>query len=172
MFGFVKKLLFSRQLKFEDGSIKLLGQEMAITPVVLFTTMTTKLKAAYPKEYGKIIYDISEEVGEKYSRALKNKFGMSPKKIAEWDMNTLAMAGLGKGEFIKTDYEKKKSLIRVRNSPMVKSLKPSKTPVDFLIAGYIGGSAKVIFNSKKIKCRETECQATGKRACIFEVFEE
>jgi len=171
MFGFIKKLLFSRQLKFEEGSIKLLEQDVSITPVILFVAMFKELKKSQPESYGKTIYDISVEVGKKYSEILKRKYGMNSQKIAEWDMNTLSMAGLGKGEFLKLDFKKKISIIRVQNSPISKLMAPSKTPVDFVIAGYIAGSAKMIFNSAKMECREIKCQAMGKNECIFEVFE-
>jgi hypothetical protein len=39
MFDIIKKLLFSRQLSFEEGEIKLLGQSVTMFPVELYIEM-------------------------------------------------------------------------------------------------------------------------------------
>ena len=97
---------------------------------------------------------------------------MKPSETVTWDLNTLSLAGLGKGEVIDYDAKNKKAVIKVINSPIAKKLKfKGKEPVDMAIAGYIGGSATVIFNSEKMHCKEVKCEAIGHPHCIFEVYE-
>jgi predicted hydrocarbon binding protein len=119
----------------------------------------------------KIIYNITREVGRTYSNILKKKYGMTPQKLAEWDVNTLELSGLGKCKVILYDVKNRKSILRVFNSIMAKRLKPSKEPVDIFIAGYIAGSASVAFNSDKVVCEEIACEAMGHPYCEFHVAE-
>lgn len=171
MFDVIKKLLFARQLSFEEGEIKLLGQNVVMTPVTIFMELYNYLKKNEPKRYGDILYNITKEVARKYDIVLKEKYGMNPYKLAEWDVNTLGLAGLGKGELAKFDLKNKECIVRVVNSPIARQLKPAKIPIDFVIAGYIGGSGIVVFNSEKIICKEVTCEAMGHRYCEFHVFE-
>ena len=171
MFDVMKKLLFARQLEFEEGEIKLLGQNVVMTPVTIFMEMYNYLKKSKPKKYGSILYSITQEVSRKYDIVLKEKYKMTPQQLAEWDVNTLALAGLGKGVIIKFDVKNKICIIKVTNSTIAKMLRPSKIPIDFVIAGYIGGSGMVAFNSKKIICKEVRCEAMGHPFCEFHVFE-
>ena len=169
MFGVVKKLLLAREISFEEGQIKLLGQSITMTPTIMFIKLLKEMKKIRPDDYGDFIYSIAKEVGYTYSKAIKDKYGMDPQKQAEWDLNTLGLSGWGKGELIKFDVEKKKAIVRVTNSPVVKELRPSKEPVDFIIAGYIGGSGAAAFKDKTIECKEVQCQAMGNPVCMFEV---
>lgn len=171
MFGTIKKLLFAKQLKFEEGEIDLLGQPIVMFPVILFVEMIKDLKKHNPENYKEIIYEICDEVGRYYSKELKKRYGLSEKKLIEWDMNTLAFAGFGKGKMIKLDLVKKTARIIVENASIGKRLRPSKEPTDYVIAGLIGGSGKIIFNSKKITCKETKCISMGDKYCVFEVYE-
>lgn len=171
MFDVIKKLLFSRQLVFEKGEIKLLGQSVTMIPVTLYVEMFKELKKVDPKKYGKIIYNISREVGKEYTKTLKEKYKMETQELAKWDVNTLELAGLGKGNVVSFDTKIKKSIIRVNNSPIAQELRPQKKPVDFVIAGYIAGSASIAMNSNKIHCRETKCEAKGDSFCLFEIYE-
>ena len=171
MFDVIKKLLFARQLSLEEGEIKLLGQNVTMLPIALFIQMYKELKTIQPKKYKKIIYNITKETGKEYSITLKKKYGMNAKKLIEWDINTLALAGLGKGELINLDLKNKKSMIRVFNSTVAKAFGRSKEPVDTVIEGYIAGSAIIIFNSEKMLCKETKCEAKGNAFCLFEVYE-
>ena len=171
MFGIIKKLLFAKQLSFEKGEIKLLGQPVVMFPVVLFIEMFKELKRNNPKNYKDIIYEITDEVGRTYSDTLRKKYGLSGRKLIEWDMNTLSLAGLGNGEIIRLDLEKKTATIKVTNTVIGKGLRPSKEPVDTVIAGMIGGSGKIIFNSEKILCKEIKCIARGDKFCMFEIYE-
>lgn len=171
MFEIIKKLLFARQISFEEGEIKLLGQTIVMTPVTIYIELHKYLKKSQPKKYGQIIYNLASEVSKKYDITLKEKYNMKPQKLIEWDINTLALAGLGQAKVMKFDLKKKEAIIRVVNSPIAKALTPSKQPIDFIIAGYIGGSGTIIFNSKKIICKEVTCQAKGQTHCEFHVFE-
>ncbi len=171
MFQVLTKLMMSRQLVFEEGEIKMLGQNVSIMPVTLFVEMFKQLKKAEPKKYGKIIYSIAEEVGYGWSKRLKNKYGMKTDELIKWDFNTLALAGLGKGELVNMDSKGKKAVIRVYNSTIAKLMAPSKEVVDFLISGYIGGSAKIIFSSEKMMCQERACKAKLGTHCEYNIFE-
>jgi predicted hydrocarbon binding protein len=171
MFQVMTKLIMSRQLVFEEGEIKMLGQNVSIMPVTLFVEMFKQLKKAEPKKYGKIIYSIAEEVGYNWSKALKKEYKMNSNELIKWDFNTLALAGLGKGQLVNMDLKGKKAVIRVSNSTIARPMTPSKEAVDFLIAGYIGGSAKIIFSSEHMVCEETTCKAKLGPQCEFNIFE-
>ena len=172
MFDIFKKLLLGRQISFEEGEIKLLGQSITMIPVELYVAMFKELKNANPTRYGEIIYNIAKDVGKKYTLVLKKRYSIkTSREVAQWDMNTLALAGLGKGTVLRYDTENKKALVKVENSPIARGLKPQKTPIDFIIAGYIAGSSNVAFKSENMECKEIKCEAMGHRYCLFEVYE-
>ena len=143
MFDVIKKLLFARQLSFDDGEIKLLGQNIVMIPVTIFMEFYKNLKINEPKKYGNILYNIAEEVGRKYSVSLKENYKMSSTKLIEWDLNTLSMAGLGKGKIMKLDIKKKIAIINVEIittfffSNLSLKIPPTCIPIKFPIPAII-----------------------------------
>lgn len=172
MFNVIKKLLLSRQISFEEGEIKLLGQSITMLPVELYVAMFNELKKSQPASYREIIYNIAKNVGKIYTKKLHEKYALEDShKIAEWDVNTLALAGLGKAEVLKYDLKNKNAELKVMNSPIAKALKPQKEVVDFIIAGFIAGSSIIAFSSEKMVCEELTCLAKGDQFCLFKVYE-
>jgi len=170
LFNFVKQLILANQISFEEGEIKLLGQNMAMSPLSFYSTLLTELRKAQPEKYSDIIYAVAKESSNRHSKAVKEKFKMDARKQTEFDLNTLALAGLGKGELIEFDAVNKKALVKVTDSHIAKALHPSDAAVDFLIAGFLAGSAASAFAAENIECREIKCRAKGDAFCLFRIF--
>lgn len=169
MFGFMKKLIFSKQLSFKKGSFALLGHPVMLAPVQLFSGMVEQ----FHKEGNTgILYDIAWTAGRDYGKTVKKRQNFKASEMFDWGLKTVTIAGLGIAESEKLDMENKEAMIRVRESAVAKDLAPTDFKVDYAIAGYIGGYCSVMFDSENIKCEETQCLAAGADSCIFRIEEQ
>lgn len=166
MFQFVKKLLYSRQFTFDEGSITLLGQPVMLAPTSLFSGMVKELHADGNEE---ILYKMARTAGHRYGERAKQRQHFDPVGLYEWGLQTVALAGLGTAESVKFDGDTPEAVIRVWNSAIAEGLHPADFPVDYALAGYIAGYCTVVFDTDAISCHEKRCQAMGAESCVFQV---
>src|SRR4030066_384136 len=101
MYDIVKRLLFSRQISFEEGKIKLLNQPVVISPTLIHAKMLQVMRKKYGKTADKIFYDASKETGIKYMSLLKEKYKMSKNEMSKWAANSITLSGWGIVKVIK-----------------------------------------------------------------------
>jgi len=166
MYDIVKKLLFSRQINFEEGKIKLLDQPVAISPILIYVKILQALRKKYGKNADKIFYDASKETGKIYMSVLKEKYRMSKNEMSKWAANSITLSGWGKVKVIKYDFSKAVSHIIVEDSTFAKTYGGSKTSTDVILQGFFAGGASSIFE-KNVECKEIKCISKGDPICEF-----
>lgn len=166
MYEILKKLLFSRQISFDEGKIKLLDQPVVITPVIIYSKMLQIMRKKYGKEGDKIFYNASKETGIKYMTILKEKYRMSKNEMSKWAANSITLSGWGKVKVMKYDFSKCVSHIIVEDSVFANSYGKSKISTDVILQGFFAGGATSIFG-KNVECKEIKCVSKGDPFCEF-----
>jgi predicted hydrocarbon binding protein len=167
MFDTFKKLMFARQINFEEGRITLLKQPVMIAPVYTFSSILKNLREAVgQKKADEIIYKSSKDAGIKYMSALKKSFSMSKVDMIKWAVNSITLSGWGKVTVINANGEQNTFTIRVNDSVVAKELGKSSEPTDAILAGFFAGGGTAIFE-ENVEVRETRCIAKGDPYCEF-----
>lgn len=167
MFEVFKKLMFARQISFEEGKITMLNQPIIIAPLYLFVNFKKDLESKYSvEETDKIIYNASKETGIKYVNLLKKHFKMSKVDMIKWAANSITLSGWGKVIVVKVDATACRSILQVTDSWFAREYGKSTRPVDVILQGFFAGGATEVFG-KNVECKETKCISKGDRICEF-----
>lgn len=164
MLEFVKKLLFVKQMKFENGNIKILGEDFILIDA---QTLTELLKEV--KDY-KQIYLSTKKIGKSITETLKIKLKSRNIELQELMKNIFEMAGWGEIEIMKINYDAKIAIFNLKKSSISTSFGHSSYPVDHLCRGFLAGGSSAIMG-KDLNCIETNCLACGDKFCRFIVAE-
>ena len=100
---------------------------------------------------------------------LSKKIGKTDEGVIKTLQSLFDIYGLGKLEIINLDNEKKKAILRVKDSSIAKAqlkISKSKTPVCALTSGILAGIFSYIFK-KDIDCIENKCLAKAEEICEF-----
>lgn len=163
MIDIIKKLLFARQLSFEEGSVILLGIPIVMHPVA---TMVSIRKILEERNETVLLYRACKDSGKIYQLNIKKAFGMDRNKMIEWGINSLTLGGWGKIKIAKLDYDKKMAIIRLDDSSFAKLYGRSKEFIDDVFRGYAASTGGIIFN-KDCDAVEVKCIAKGDGCCEF-----
>lgn len=164
MYGTVAKLLAHRQISFEEGSVKLLKQNVAIFPFENLYTVQKLLE-----ESGKIneLYLSAKELGKKWIRALFKAYKMSKiEEQARWGEKVFTLAGMGKMKVAHWDLKKTTMIYQILDSVTAKYYGKVGRPVCHIPRGWFAGAACVFFE-KDVDAVETKCVSKGDRYCEF-----
>ncbi len=165
--SFVDKLLFSRQLKFEQGRLTIFDQRVLIVPVELILAIIEK--CTVDRKFERLIYDVMKESVYNFCKTLAKRRAVKPKEMVQILINLAEMNGYGKLELIKLDFEKREAVFHMRNLPselLTHDSKFRRKVVDRYWAGMIAGGASWIFG-EDVDATETRCVADGKESCEF-----
>lgn len=177
MFDVVKKLMFGRQLKMEEGNIEVLKQRMIIIPAYTFAYILKDSKN--PIETGRFLYDVCKHINSDpngFTYKVSEEYGIEGPELIRWMADIATMAGWGKIVVDKVDKKEKNAKVHIGDSPIPKLTGRMEHPVDHPIRGYMAGAAEVIFNGLKKRrdknwvrydYLETGCKATGSKTCKF-----
>jgi len=163
------KLLIGKQLEFDTGKIRLVGQPMIMLPVVTISRMQHYIEkeSKYRKVGESVLYYAAKDAGIHYMTEYKNHFGVSnPSKLLDWALNSVHLAGWGIFTPSKFDVKERTAVFKVESSPFALEAGKGKYPVDHIISGYIAGGLTVMFN-KDTDCKEIKCISTGYPYCEF-----
>lgn len=178
----LQRLLFVNQFNIINGKIEILGNryimldasDLLVLQDIDKTKMYNVAKDNSKSGIKNLVEHVSVYKGIK-DQSLKNIAELS-KKIGKTDdgviktlQSLFEIYGLGKLEIINLDNDKKKVLIRVKDSSMANSqLKKSKSkiPVCTLTSGILAGIFSYIFK-KDVDCVEKKCLAKGEEICEF-----
>ena len=167
MFDTFKKLMFARQISFEEGRILLLGRPVMIAPVETFAFLVKTLREEMgQKKADEMIYNAMKKTGIQYMGGIKKGFSMSKLDMIKWSVNSITLAGWGKVTVISADAQKNTFNLRVDDSAVLKELGKSSEPTDIILAGYFAGGGTAIFE-KDVNVKEVKCRAMGDAYCEF-----
>lgn len=161
MFDIVKKLMFAREIDFEEGSINLLGHPIVMCPVVTFVEIRKMLETV---DATALLYQASKTSGIDYMKSIGKKFGMKEQDLLKWGVNTISLAGWGKTKILKLDPEEKISITVLEDSSFVRCYGKSREPVDDIFRGYAAATASICFKTD-MDVIEVKCKAMGDRVC-------
>ena len=155
--------MVARQIRFNEGSLVLLGQ-----PVVMTPNSTLVRLQEYLTEYGleNLIYYSAKETGIEWFKRMAHLYGIRTSDIPKWGVDTISLAGFGKPSVIKLDFKEKHSIIKLDNSIMSESLGRTNTCVDHLFRGFIAGTIEVMFDEAS-DAIEVNCKSKGDAYCQF-----
>jgi predicted hydrocarbon binding protein len=156
--AFLKRLLFARQFYMINGRIDILGQKQVMIPADLIPA----LQEINPNKVYKAVKSAIKKDIEIYAK----KLGSSEQGMLKSIEDIFETFGLGKLEIIDLDQEKKRTIVRVHESPPVDSYKNKKTPVCAITPGVLAGMFSFLFG-KDLNAKFNACMAKGKAYCEF-----
>ena len=166
MFEVMAKLLFNKQIKFDDGRLVLLGIRDSFTPLDTYLEFQ---KIMFKSGKEKLIYDSAKVAGFNWFKKMSELFpGITQNKASNWGIDLIALSGWGIPEIEKIDFKNKYAVFILKNSTVARGFGSSEKPVDCLFAGLLAGGMS--FSLKEdLDAIETHCLAKGDKECKFVV---
>ncbi|MBN2127171.1 MAG: hypothetical protein JW703_02130, partial [Candidatus Diapherotrites archaeon] len=177
MFEIVAKELFKRQIKYENGRYIL---DVPLKPSERMNWFASKywaiLQNKLNKEFGSDYYIYEYYAGKLYGHLFGSRIANLVKtKSLVAPMLALIVKQFGYGNIkpIKTDYKENWLSFEFADLPIAREHAKlfgfSETPVDFVIAGLVAGSAEQLLERKFIAL-ESSCLGMGNDKCVIEVL--
>jgi len=161
-----RKLLFSRQLNFGKGSIRIFNRPLIMHPVEFLASFQMYLEKELGYEKSKkILIEGFKKGGASFTENYVKNYGIRHKQdIIKWSMDLMTMSGWGDYELVNLDMKNSRFIFRIKNSPFTELIK-SKKPVDHIIVGLITGVAEYLLFNRPMILKEIKCQAKGDPFC-------
>lgn len=164
MYELITKLLLHGQLKFEEGSISLLGQDGVMVPVSNICDMQKIIEEC---KKGYEIYVSAKKLGQEWIRNVLMSYKMDTiDEQVKWGENVFTLAGFGKMRVKNWNVNEKTMIYNVLDSTMAKFYGNVGRCVDHIPRGWFAGASTVFFKSD-VDCVETMCLAKGDEYCEF-----
>lgn len=164
MFEIVAQLLLHKQLRFEEGNIKLLEQNVVIFP---FENLFSIQKILEDSKKTYELYLSSKELGKDWIKNLLKSYKMDTIKAqSEWGEKVFTLAGMGKMKVIKWDTKKSLMIYRAYDSIMAKYYGNTGHCVCHIPRGWFAGASCVFFK-KDVDAVEIKCLSKGDDFCEF-----
>lgn len=165
---FLSKLLTGRQASFTEENISIFDLFFSMQPIKSLIELQAEIKKKYKDE------ELLKEFGKNISDAIlghfKTRFEMKGEQLKNVWLNMFNLSGLGKLEIVKIDNHS--AIFKTDSSTIAKTYLgkygKQKNPVCQIICGMLESYMKEITGKKAI-CKETNCVATGKQQCFFEL---
>lgn len=169
---FLKKLLISRGVKFDDGELKLMGMNLVTFYVSIAADLWLRMKS---KKNKKILYEVGFRGGWNIMKFFSKYIPKSAmKKMIDLGLKFSDVAGWGKFEVVK--FDEKEGNVVVRNWNTVAkyiflTYGKQKSPACDFMRGVVGGSFAFILGKgiKDVEVKETCCISMGHNYCQFEI---
>lgn len=165
MFNVVKKLLLSRQIKFEKGKISLFDQQIVILPVAEFSFVQDFLES---RGLENLIYYSAKETGIAWLEKMVSQYGMKESNVIEWGCNILTLSGWGDLSLIKKDLSKHRIIFELKNATMGLHKKNKAYSTDHLIRGYVAAFATHTYK-RDMDAVEVLCLSKGDAVCRYDI---
>lgn len=164
MFTLMAKLLMSKQVKFSDGRLELMGIRDSFTPGVTFVEIQKELMKSGRQH---LIYSSAKKSGYNWFKYMSKVYsGMKQTEAVKWGVDLMSLSGWGIPTLEKLDLEKKITIFNLKNSTVAKLYGKSSTPVDHFFRGLTAGGGSYILN-EDLDCVETHCLSKGDGFCRF-----
>lgn len=164
MYGFVAKLLMSKQLEFGQGHIKLLEQPICILPST-FVEILMK-QSMISREEMLRNYLEAWKAGYIFMYNVVSRYKLNtPDERYRVAMDTISLSGMGDyktEEFIPFSHTR----FTVIENPLALRFHPSDSPVDHVLRGFNAGGGTPV-HARIMNCVELECAAVNGKQCRF-----
>lgn len=175
MSPFIKQMIQSRQLDFEEGEFRLLGIRGVILPAKTFTTLIEDIYEGDEDRLFEILFHAGKEQGRMAVESVARENGVSKREFFSQLVQSVNVMGVGEITIESFDIEKGRIIVSVERSIFAEEMKDSDTfdnldrPVDSLIRGMIHSIGKELFDSDVVS-REFDCAYQGNgNICRIEV---
>lgn len=160
---FLDKYIFTNTLTYKQNNFHLVNIPFLIFPVDLLVELIKESDIGKRKE---IYYKIKESSAN-YFLPKFDEIKLDGKKQLDFVKTFFIASGWGSINLIDVDFEGKKAIIIVENSPFVKQLKGKVDfEVDLILRGVFASLFSEIFK-ENIECVESECGAVNGEKCKF-----
>lgn len=161
-----EKLSMARQISFHDGKIILLDQRVSVVPVEFLASITKTINDSSDQVFE--VYSAAKTaVREGFAKRLGEAYDFKFRDYSQWLVDIATMSGWGRLEWADLDFDNKRGVIAVTDSPIGSKLSGQvDSPVDHVIRGLMAGGASHSFNAD-VDILETECVALGDPKCKF-----
>ncbi len=158
--------MFSRQLTFSDGQIKMFNENVLFIPSDFIATYTES--NAGNNETIKSLYNAAKtSTKEKFGITIGKEYGFAFKDYTKWFADIINLSGWGMLAWKDVDEAGRRGVISFSNSIIASSLKGKvKTQCDHVMRGFIAGGASVAFK-EDMDVIEEKCVAAGDDECVF-----
>lgn len=160
----------SKELELKDGEIRLMKTNVNLIPTSLFCELQKSLinNRGFEGAYNQI-YNSAKVGSKKYNDSFiqKHKFD-DKRKILNWQIKIVTMAGWGQLEIAYIDLPKKEVIIKYDNSPFAARYGKSQYPVCIVPTGFTAGGVTSNLGMN-IEGIETKCIAMGDPFCQIEL---
>jgi predicted hydrocarbon binding protein len=120
-----------------------------------------------PELHRKIYASMKKNVKSDLTKQFDVDFGLNREKALELMMTFFTASGWGKVQTIDLDFNGKRAILLVENSPVAQALKGKVSwPVDVMLRGIFAGIFSNAFGVD-VDCVESECAALKAQACKF-----
>jgi predicted hydrocarbon binding protein len=166
MFSVVTKLFLTKQVKFEEGRLELMGIRDCFTPLDTYMEIQKNLVSRGKSD---MIYQSSKKASFEWLRKLGSLFnGLTQSKAISLGIDIIELSGWGQLYLEKVDFNKKIAFFKVVDSTLARKYGNSAKPVDYMMRGLLAGGLGFIMK-EDLDCYETECAASGADVCRFVV---
>lgn len=162
----IEKLMFSRQLTFSDGQIKLFSENLLFVPSDFVSTYTETIKDN-TDAIKNLYLAAKKSTKEKFGIAIGKEYGFAFRDYTKWFADIIELSGWGMLKWKDIDEAGRRGVISLTNSIVASSLKGKvQTQCDHIMRGFIAGGASVAFK-EDMDVIEEKCIALGDPECIF-----
>ncbi len=171
---FLKKMLFSRKLDFQEGKLEILGVRGIMLPTFTFSHLLEEIYRNSGDQLFDFLFETGKNHAEEAIEAIFSKYKVPKREFPSQALDSGNIMGLGK---LEVDYfmpDKKKLKLTIKNSPFVEEFKQSdvlkdlERPVDDLQRGFIHAYAEKLFDCE-VESKEEKCEFLGHEKCVIKV---
>jgi predicted hydrocarbon binding protein len=160
---FFDKFIFTNNIKYTHSNFFLMNIPFVVAPLESLIGIVSVNEVDFHK---KLYSAVKSSTKESLFKDLSLNFS-DKKKELEFVENFFTASGWGSIQSIDVQYEGKKAIVVVENSPFASALKGKVTfPVDSLLRGTLAGIFSKLFE-EDIDCVESECAALASERCKF-----
>jgi predicted hydrocarbon binding protein len=163
--AFFDKFIFTNNLKYTHYNFYLLNIPFLISPIESLIGIASVSDSDFQKRiYSAIKVSTRDALFKDLSLSFSDK-----QKELEFIENFFSASGWGSLQAIDVQFDSKRAIIVVENSPFASALKGKATiPVDSFLRGTFAGVFSKLFE-EEIDCVEVECAALSHERCKFVV---
>jgi hypothetical protein len=167
--GFIKKMIFSNKMSFDDGKFKMLDVEGLVLPV---NTVMTLINEFYEESGDKLfeaLFESGRKQGEIAIKQIGEKNKMQKKEFFSKLSDSANVMGIGKVELEDFDEKEKHIIYSLEDSTMANEMnkrdkfKDREDPVAYLFKGLVHGLGENMFECEiKSEFLKSEFQGDSK----------
>ncbi len=160
---FLDKYIFTNMIRFKDNNFHMMNIPFLIFPIDALISLSSVNDAEKQKQF----YLAFKDSSKKFFMPRFKEIGIDNKKKMDFLKDFFSASGWGVVQIIDLDFETKKSIIILDDSPFAKQLKgKTKFPSDNILRGIFAGIFSILFEDD-IDCVEVECFALNAKSCKF-----